>query len=53
MKIKTYLGDSVYAEFNQWNQLVLTVEDGITIKDTIYLELEVWEALIIYMKGTE
>lgn len=46
-KNKQYLGDAVYADF-QYDQIVLTTEDGIRDTNTIYLEPQVFEALIRY-----
>ena len=44
--LKQYLGDGVYAEFDQdRGQIVLTAENGIEATDTIYLEAEVYAAL--------
>jgi len=45
---KAYLGDGVYVEFNEFQQLVLTTENGIAVQDTIYLDPEVWNALSRY-----
>ena len=45
---KTYLGDAVYAEINQGG-VVLTVENGIDITETIFLETEVIATLIQYI----
>ena len=50
MKPKTYLGDAVYAEINEANQIVLTTEDGISTTNTICLEPEVLEALLAFAK---
>lgn len=46
---KEYLGDAVYVEFDG-NGLLLTTEDGIKVRDTIYLENEVWVALERYVE---
>lgn len=48
---KEYLGDSVYAEVNEFGQLVLTTENGHGPSNTIYLEPEVYDALIRYAQG--
>jgi hypothetical protein len=45
---KTYLGDSVYAEVNDVGQIVLTTNNGLGDTNTIYLEQEVYVALIEY-----
>ena len=49
---KEYLGDGLYAELNDYNQLVLTTEDGITTTNKIYLEPEVRDALLSYIGRT-
>lgn len=46
---KAYLGDSVYADYNQYGQLVLTTENGLGASNTIYLEPEVYRALTEYV----
>ena len=43
---KTYLGDSVYAEWDEFNRLVLTIENGYGPSNTIVLEPEVLDALV-------
>lgn len=40
-KTKTYLGDSVYADIDSSNRVVLTTENGISISNEIILEQEV------------
>ncbi len=49
-KRKVYVGDAVYAELNEFGQIVLTTEDGIAATNTIYLEPEVWTQLIEVVK---
>jgi hypothetical protein len=44
---KSYLGDGVYVELDN-GMLKLTTEDGIRTTNAIYLEAEVFEALIAY-----
>lgn len=44
---KVYLGDAVYAEFEH-PMIKLTTENGIDVTNTIYLEPQVFEALIKY-----
>ena len=48
---KEYLGDGVYAKVDNIisGDLILTVEDGGSTTNTIYLELEVWRMLLLYM----
>ena len=41
---KTYLGDGVYADFDNYN-IVLTTEDGVSVTNRIYLERAVFDAL--------
>lgn len=45
---KQYIGDSVYADVNEYNQLVLTTEDGLSVDQRIYLEPETWKTLLKY-----
>lgn len=49
MKKKEYLGDSVYVEINEFNQIVLTTENGYGPTNTIILEPEVFRALVEYV----
>ena len=46
---KDYLGDGVYVEIDR-GMLKLTAENGIFSTDTIYLEPQVYEALIRYVE---
>ena len=48
---KTYLGDGVYIQFTDDNHIVLTTEDGISITNTIYLEPEVYAALVAWVRA--
>ena len=50
---KTYLGDAVYAVFDQYGDLVLTTEDGRGATNTIVLEPEVLAALWLYVERTK
>jgi hypothetical protein len=46
----TYLGDGVYAEFDEYDyDIVLTTNEGYGPTNTIVLEPEVVEALIFYV----
>jgi len=47
---KVYLGDAVYADYDGVG-LTLTTEDGVSATNTIYLEPEVWVALLEYVKA--
>ena len=49
---KAYLGDSVYVEVNEHNQLVLTTENGLSTdpSNEIFLEPEVYHALVNYVE---
>ncbi len=52
MKKKAYIGDSVYAEINEDDQLVLTTEDGGPVpSNTIFIEPSVWAALVSFMNS--
>lgn len=46
---KQYIGDSVYAEFNEAGQLVLTTENGFGPSNTVIVEEFVWQALEQYV----
>lgn len=48
---KIYLGDSVYADINNYGQVVLTTENGLPSdpSNEIILESEVYRALIEYV----
>jgi hypothetical protein len=45
---KAYLGDGVYVEIDD-RGLVLTTENGIAVTNTIVLEAEVLDALLLYV----
>ena len=45
---KVYLGDGAYARFDGYG-IVLTAENGIRATDTIYLEPEVYRALVAFV----
>lgn len=47
--LKTYLGDAVYANFDGYH-IVLTTEDGIQVKDRIFLEDHVFSALCRFVE---
>lgn len=47
--MKVYLGDGVYATFNEQG-IVLTAENGIRATDTIVLEPEVYRALVWFVE---
>lgn len=46
--LKTYLGDSVYADVEN-GMIKLTTENGGGPSNTIYLEIAVYEALVDYV----
>lgn len=50
-EMKTYLGDSVYVDFDGYH-LVLTTENGGGASNTIYLEPTVYTALTRYVERT-
>jgi hypothetical protein len=45
--LKQYIGDGVYADFDGWH-IKLTTENGIEVLQTIFLEPEVFHALVQY-----
>lgn len=47
---KVYLGDAVYAEFDGY-RITLTVEDGVSARETIVMESEVLDALDQYRES--
>ena len=49
---KQYLGDSVYAEI-EGGMIKLTTNNGMRDVDTIFLEPEVYEALVRYAEQTD
>lgn len=48
--MKEYLGDGVYAEWDDYSNLLLTTENGISVDNQIYLEPQVFAALERFMK---
>jgi hypothetical protein len=46
---KTYLGDGVYAEYEDY-EVILTTENGMEVTNRIVLEAEVLESLNQYLK---
>lgn len=50
MARKEYLGDGVYIELNDFSQLVLTTENGISITNTIFMEPDVLAAFLEYVE---
>jgi hypothetical protein len=53
MDTKQYLGDGVYVDLvPESRSIVLTVEDGVWVTNTIFLEPIVIAALRDYLKGT-
>jgi hypothetical protein len=47
--LKDYLGDSVYVDFDGY-MICLTTENGMGPTNTIYLEPEVYKALLSYVE---
>jgi hypothetical protein len=45
---KRYLGDAVYADVDDLGRLVLTTENGYDATNTIVLEPDVLDALVLY-----
>lgn len=50
MKAKAYIGDGVYAEITEYDDLVLTTENGISTTNRIVLEPEVFGSLLKYLE---
>lgn len=50
MSKKAYLGDGVYV-IEEYGGLTLTTENGISVTNTIFLEPEVYAALLKYVKS--
>ena len=48
--MKTYLGDGLYADYDGY-QIVLTAENGLGVTNTVYLEPDVYTALVRYHEG--
>ena len=48
--MKDYLGDGVYVDV-EFDQLILTTEDGECVLNEIIIEPEVWYALVRYVKN--
>jgi hypothetical protein len=51
--MKTYLGDGVYVEIEDFRTIKLTVNNGIRDTDTIYLERDTWECLKLVVEKAE
>jgi hypothetical protein len=49
MKEKAYLGDGVYIHA-EYGGVMLTTEDGIQVTNSIFLEPEVYAALVEYVR---
>lgn len=49
---RTYLGDSIYVAIEN-GMLKLTTENGMGANNTIYIEQEVYEALIEYVNNLQ
>lgn len=45
-KNKTYIGDGVYAEIDDYGAIVLTTENGFEVTNRIVIELREWLTLI-------
>lgn len=52
MNAKAYLGDGVYVDVEN-GMLKLTTENGIGASNTIFLEQEVWDALVKYVDSLQ
>lgn len=53
MTHRTYLGDGVYVCIDEGGRIVLTTENGVEVTNTIVLEFEVFDALIIWMQRSD
>lgn len=49
MSDKLYIGDSVYVEKDDFNGIILTTENGISTSNSIVLEPEVINSLLMYL----
>lgn len=49
---KTYLGDAVYAEIDDYGDLVLTTENGLETTNRIVLESRTYAMLVDYVQRT-
>lgn len=49
---KKYLGDGVFAEFVDYDHLILTTENGTRITNTIHFEVETLNALLDFVKDS-
>jgi len=47
---KVYLGDAVYVSNDGWG-IELTTEDGVSVTNSIYLEPQVWDGLLRYVRA--
>jgi len=48
--MKQYLGDGVYVRIDEYFQIELTTENGISVTNTVYLELQVLSNFLEYLK---
>lgn len=48
---KTYLGDGVYGELDDFGNVILTTSNGIQITNTIHLEPEVLRAMMAWLSA--
>ena len=47
---KKYIGDGAYVDYDGFG-LILTTEDGINITNRIYLESDVYDSFLLYVKN--
>jgi hypothetical protein len=47
---KKYLGDGAYCEDNGYH-MVLTTENGVSVTNTVFIEPEVWLALVRFVSS--
>ena len=50
--MKDYLGDAVYAESNDYGDITLTCEDGISTQERIVLDRGVQKAFLRFLERT-
>ena len=51
MRVKEYLGDGVYAEYDHSAEhIILTSEDGVSVQNVIYMDSWIQSKLMHYIK---
>ena len=49
--IKSYFGDSIYVELNEYDEVILTTENGFGPSNTIIFESGTFDQLASFVKG--